>query len=107
MLGYEVIVPQEFVCCGLTWHSTGQLSMTRRVLEHSAKVFAPYIEEGLTVVALEPSCTVMLQHDATTQSTDPLVKQLSQATRSFAQVVARRSPPLWSRASSPPRPGAR
>lgn len=62
--------------------------MTRRVLEHSAKVFAPYIEEGLTVVALEPSCTVMLQHDAPTQSKDPLVAQLSAATRSFAQVVA-------------------
>lgn len=107
MLGYEVIVPQEFVCCGLTWHSTGQLSMTRRVLEHSAKVFAPYIEESLTVVALEPSCTVMLQHDATTQSTDPLVKQLSQATRSFAQVVAPKIAALVEKASSPPKLGAR
>ena len=106
MLGYEVIVPQEFVCCGLTWHSTGQLSMTRRVLEHSAKVFAPYIEEGLTVVALEPSCTVMLQHDATTQSTDPLVKQLSQATRSFAQVVAPKIAALVEKGQLTPQAGS-
>lgn len=88
MLGYEVIIPDGFVCCGLTWHSTGQLAMTRRVLEHSARVLKPYLDQGLQVVALEPSCTVMLQHDATTQTADPAVRELAEATHTFAEIVA-------------------
>lgn len=87
-LGFHVIVPDEFVCCGLTWHSTGQLDMTRRVLEHSAKVFEPYISQGLEVVAIEPSCTTMLQHDAVSQTRDPRVAELAKATKSFSEVVA-------------------
>ena len=87
-LGFHVIVPDEFVCCGLTWHSTGQLDMTRRVLEHSAKVFEPYISQGLEVVAIEPSCTTMLQHDAVSQTRDPRVAELAKAAKSFSEVVA-------------------
>lgn len=90
LLGFEVIVPQEFVCCGLTWHSTGQLDMTRRMLEHSAKVFKPYLDEGLPVVALEPSCKVMLQHESAGQTADQEVARLAQATVSFAEIVAPR-----------------
>ncbi len=88
LLGYEVIIPQDFVCCGLTWHSTGQLGMTKRVLEHSARVLSPYLEQGLNVVALEPSCTSMLQHDAVAQSSSPDLHKLAQSTLSFAQAVA-------------------
>lgn len=87
-LGFRVIIPQEFVCCGLTWHSTGQLDMTRKVLEHSAKVFEPYIAQGLDVVAIEPSCTTMLQHDAVSQTSDPRVARLAAAVKSFSEVVA-------------------
>ncbi|GAA1180178.1 putative FAD-linked oxidoreductase [Corynebacterium glaucum] len=90
MLGYEVIIPQDFVCCGLTWHSTGQLEMTRRVLEHSAKIFKPYLDQGYPVVALEPSCKVMLQHESATQTADPEVARLAGATISFAEAAAPR-----------------
>ena len=62
--------------------------MTRRVLEHSAHVLKPYLDQGLQVVALEPSCTVMLQHDATTQTADPAVRELAEATHTFAEIVA-------------------
>lgn len=52
-LGYRVEIPQEFVCCGLTWHSTGQLGMTQRVLAQTAKVMAPYLDRGLRSEAVE------------------------------------------------------
>lgn len=87
-LGYDVEVPREFVCCGLTWHSTGQLGMTRRVLERSAKVMAPYLDRGLTVVGVEPSCTVMLAEEITELTDDPDVARLREATRPWASLVA-------------------
>lgn len=87
-LGYTVEIPDAFVCCGLTWHSTGQLGMTRRVLEHTAKVMKPYLDRGLPVVGLEPSCTVMLSREITGLSGDPDLARLSGATTSWAAVVA-------------------
>ena len=87
-LGYNVEIPQEFVCCGLTWHSTGQLDMTQRVLKQTAKVMQPYLDRGLTVIGIEPSCTVMLTGEATELSDDPVITQLANATVSFAEFVA-------------------
>ena len=89
-LGFNVIVPDGFVCCGLTWHSTGQLTMAKKVLEHSAEVLEPYLDRGLTVVGVEPSCTVMLEHESTELSASPQIARLARQTRSFAQTVAPR-----------------
>ncbi|WP_460490510.1 FAD-binding and (Fe-S)-binding domain-containing protein, partial [Corynebacterium nasicanis] len=89
-LGFQIIIPREFVCCGLTWHSTGQLNTARRVLERSARVLRPYLDQGLTVVGLEPSCTVMLSHEATELSADPDVARLAELITPFAEVVSPR-----------------
>ncbi|GAB2505063.1 putative FAD-linked oxidoreductase [Corynebacterium atrinae] len=89
-LGFDVIIPPEFVCCGLTWHSTGQLTTARKVLRHSAQVMRPYLDEGLPVIGLEPSCTVMLQREATELSDDVDVARLSAAVIPFADVIAPR-----------------
>ncbi|WP_313547687.1 FAD-binding and (Fe-S)-binding domain-containing protein [Corynebacterium sp.] len=87
-LGYRVEIPQEFVCCGLTWHSTGQLDMTQRVLKQTAKVMKPYMDRGLTVIGIEPSCTTMLTGEATELSDDRAIHQLANSTVSFAEFVA-------------------
>jgi FAD/FMN-containing dehydrogenase/Fe-S oxidoreductase len=87
-LGCNVEIPQEFVCCGLTWHSTGQLDMTKRVLKQTAKVMQPYLDRGLTVIGVEPSCTVMLHKEATELSDDPAIAKLAQSTVSFVEFVA-------------------
>jgi FAD/FMN-containing dehydrogenase/Fe-S oxidoreductase len=62
--GYHVVVPEGTVCCGLTWISTGQLGMARRVLLRSLRTLGPLLREGLPVVGLEPSCTSVLRDDA-------------------------------------------
>ncbi|GAA5183058.1 FAD-binding and (Fe-S)-binding domain-containing protein [Rugosimonospora acidiphila] len=61
--GFEVIVPRSTVCCGLTWISTGQLSVAEKVARHSLDVLIPYLREGLQVVGLEPSCTSVMRSD--------------------------------------------
>lgn len=93
-LGYTVVIPQQFVCCGLTWHSTGQLDMVKRVLRQTAKVMKPYLDRGLPVIGVEPSCTVMLQHEAAELCDDPtygaVIKNLARNTHSFSESIAKR-----------------
>jgi Fe-S oxidoreductase len=59
--GYAVQIPQEPVCCGLTWISTGQLDGARRQLRRT--LTALDAEGDLPIVGLEPSCTAVLRHD--------------------------------------------
>ncbi|BFV55492.1 FAD-binding and (Fe-S)-binding domain-containing protein [Kitasatospora sp. CMC57] len=58
-LGYTVRLPDGPVCCGLTWHSTGQLGIARRVLRRSLAAIPP----GLPVLGLDPSCTATLREE--------------------------------------------
>ena len=54
--------PVEGLCCGLTWISTGQLGVARRVLRATVARLA---RTGTgPVVVLEPSCAAALRHDA-------------------------------------------
>jgi Fe-S oxidoreductase len=62
--GWRVIVPEQPLCCGLTWISTGQLATARRVLRRTVDALAPYLRRGVRVVGLEPSCTAVFRSDA-------------------------------------------
>jgi Fe-S oxidoreductase len=46
------------VCCGLTWVSTGQLSVARKVMRRTVRVLG-----DAPVVGLEPSCLSALRED--------------------------------------------
>src|SRR5699024_3898539 len=61
--GFDVVLPNRNVCCGLTWFSTGQLDIARRVLRHTLRVLRPYLEAGYRVVGLEPSCVALFRSD--------------------------------------------
>ncbi|GAA2398935.1 FAD-binding and (Fe-S)-binding domain-containing protein [Actinomadura vinacea] len=88
-LGYRVLMPPGRVCCGLTWHSTGQLRVTQRVLRQTLDVLEPALNAGLPVVGLEPSCTVMLRDEATELlPDDPRSEQLASSTVTLAELVA-------------------
>ncbi|MFC7331026.1 FAD-binding and (Fe-S)-binding domain-containing protein [Marinactinospora rubrisoli] len=62
--GFHVRVPGAALCCGLTWISTGQLGVARRVLRRTVAALRDEISAGLPVVGLEPSCTAVLRSDA-------------------------------------------
>ena len=88
-LGYRVVLPEGPVCCGLTWHSTGQLTAARRVLARSLSALEPHLEAGRTIIGLEPSCTVVLRDEATELlPDDPRAPLLAAQTRTFAEFVA-------------------
>jgi Fe-S oxidoreductase len=62
--GWGVTMPTDHLCCGLTWISTGQLDVARRVLRRTARHLAAHVRRGGLVVGLEPSCTAVFRADA-------------------------------------------
>ena len=62
--GFEVVLPRGPVCCGLTWISTGQLGVAKRVLRRSLRSLDEYLRAGVPVVGLEPSCLAVFRHEA-------------------------------------------
>jgi Fe-S oxidoreductase len=52
--GFQVRVPRQPMCCGLTWISTGQLDIARRVLMRTVGILRDEIRAGTPVVGLEP-----------------------------------------------------
>jgi Fe-S oxidoreductase len=91
--GWRVIVPRQPLCCGLTWISTGQLSVARRVLRRTVRVLAPYLRRGVRVVGLEPSCTAVFRSDARElMPGDQDVARLREQTVTLAELLAHHTP---------------
>ncbi len=87
-LGFRVVLPPRQVCCGLTWHSTGQLTTARRKLRRTLATLRAHLRSGHTVVGLEPSCTVMLRDEAARLlPDDPDAALLRSATTTLAEFV--------------------
>ncbi|HEX7354905.1 MAG TPA: FAD-linked oxidase C-terminal domain-containing protein [Mycobacteriales bacterium] len=86
--GYAVAVPTQPLCCGLTWVSTGQLGIARRVLRRTASALAPYLDRGARVVGLEPSCTAVFRSDGRELlPRDRSVRRLGERTVTLAELL--------------------
>ncbi|WP_269048538.1 (Fe-S)-binding protein [Paenarthrobacter sp. Z7-10] len=102
--GWRVVVPQDPVCCGLTWISTGQLDIAKKVLRRTVQVLSPYLQAGTLILGLEPSCTAVFRSDAEELFlSDPDVQRLRQQTVTLAEVLTQHTegwqpPPLARRA---------
>jgi FAD/FMN-containing dehydrogenase/Fe-S oxidoreductase len=87
--GYDVVLPDRGGCCGLTWVSTGQLGVARKVLRRTLSVLKPYLDAGYEVAGLEPSCTALFRGDlAALLPGDPTAELLAERTRTFAELLA-------------------
>ncbi|MGK9465197.1 FAD-binding and (Fe-S)-binding domain-containing protein (plasmid) [Streptomyces sp. G6] len=90
--GFRVKVPEAAVCCGLTWISTGQLNVAKRVLGHTIDVLREDLRRGTPVVGLEPSCTAVFRADAAELlPKDPDIERLREQTRTLAELLAERA----------------
>jgi Fe-S oxidoreductase len=96
-----VEIPAKAVCCGLTWISTGQLDVAKRVLTKTLRTLEPHLAAGTPIVGLEPSCTSVLRQDAARllagggagQPADDdlvaLARRLGELTVTFAELLDR------------------
>jgi len=99
--GWTVTIPTEPVCCGLTWISTGQLGVARRVLRRTVSALAPHVRSGALVLGLEPSCTAVFRADARELlGYDEDVERLRRQTVTLAELLHSHTPgwepPRWS-----------
>ncbi|MGR6320213.1 FAD-binding and (Fe-S)-binding domain-containing protein [Micromonospora soli] len=91
--GWRVRVPEKPVCCGLTWISTGQLGVAKRVLQRTVDVLRPHLRAGTRVVGLEPSCTAVFRGDAHELfPADEDVGKLRRQTVTLAELLHQHSP---------------
>lgn len=88
--GYRVSVPPRGVCCGLTWISTGQLDGARRQMRATAKALEPFVDRGMAIVGLEPSCTAVLRSELPELLRDEdsqLAQRIAAQVRTLAEVL--------------------
>ena len=91
--GFEVCVPTQPVCCGLTWISTGQLDIAAAVLRRTLRVLRNEIRAGTPVVGLEPSCTAVFRSDGPDLlDGDEDMRRLSKQTSTLAELLTERAP---------------
>jgi len=94
--GLEVVLAGPGACCGLTWISTGQLDAARQRLRGTLDVLSPYVDAGLPVVGLEPSCTAALRGDLPELlADDPRAARVSSAVRTLAEMLQERVAAGW------------
>ncbi len=91
--GWRVIVPSGTVCCGLTWVSTGQLDIAKKVLLRTVGVLRPHLRAGTRIVGLEPSCTATFRSDAKELFPDDAdVDKLVNQTVTLAELLGQHTP---------------
>ena len=81
----EVVFPE---CCGMPQLEQGDLDSVAGRAHRVAEEMAPWIEKGYDIVALIPSCALMLKFEwPLILPEDPAVKRLSQATKDITQYI--------------------
>src|SRR5581483_2903131 len=61
--GYQVIVPEQSLCCGRPLYDYGFLDLAEKLLRDILDSLRPQIEAGIPVVALEPSCAAVFRDE--------------------------------------------
>lgn len=89
-VGYEVRLLERPQCCGLTWISTGQLDTAATLVAAAIDQLHPYVEAGVPVVGLEPSCLAVLRTDALELVDDPRAAEVASGVFTIAELLASR-----------------
>jgi FAD/FMN-containing dehydrogenase/Fe-S oxidoreductase len=63
--GYQVVVPEQSLCCGRPLYDHGMLATAERLLRQILKTLEPEIIAGTPIVGLEPSCVAVFRDELT------------------------------------------
>ena len=80
--GYDVILPPPAdggrpICCGRTFLSVGLVEEARVEARRVMETLRPYVERGVPVVGLEPSCLLTVRDEYPAMLHDPSVTKLA------------------------------
>ncbi len=68
-LGIEVLAPEQ-ECCGMPELGTGNIEKTTKTVDRNVKRLLPLVDAGYTLVAMSPSCSLMLRQEYAHYATD-------------------------------------
>jgi len=63
--GYQVVVPEQSLCCGRPLYDFGMLDTAERLLRQILQTLEPEIIAGTPIVGLEPSCVAVFRDELT------------------------------------------
>ena len=91
--GCEVLVLTESLCCGRPLYDFGMLSRAKDLLRLSLDTLAPYLEEQVPIVVLEPSCAAVFRDELLNLfPRDQRVERLSEQTYLLSEFLTKRAP---------------
>ncbi|MCO6003697.1 FAD-binding oxidoreductase [Actinoallomurus purpureus] len=83
------------LCCGLTWVSTGQLGIARRVMARTVRALDEGPDADLPIVLPEPSCAAALRHDAPALLGTEAARRVAARIRTFAGALSELADADW------------
>jgi FAD/FMN-containing dehydrogenase/Fe-S oxidoreductase len=93
--GFCVRVLEQTVCCGRPYYDYGLLQAARRALRRVMEATAPYMEQGVPVVGLEPSCVSVLREELPNLfPADPRARRLASQAFMFSEFLTRQPSPV-------------
>jgi len=77
------------LCCGRTFLSIGKVDEARREAERTVAALAPYVERGLPVLGLEPSCLLSFRDEIPSLVRSETARQVAANALLFEEFLAR------------------
>jgi Fe-S oxidoreductase len=92
--GYRVHLPLPLgsrrpLCCGRTFLSVGQVDQARREAEHTVAVLQSYLDAGIPIVGLEPSCILGFRDEIPAILKNDAARQLAENAFMFEEFLVR------------------
>ena len=93
--GYDVRQPRlagRPPCCGRTFLNVGLIDEARVELDRTTRAFAPFIDRGVPIVGLEPSCLLTLRDELPALSPGGRASATARHAKLFAELLAEDGP---------------
>jgi Fe-S oxidoreductase len=93
--GYRVHLPTPAdgssrpLCCGRTFLSVGLVDQARREAERTLAALAPYVERGVPVIGLEPSCLLGFRDEIPAMLPGDAARRVADHALTFEEFLAR------------------
>jgi FAD/FMN-containing dehydrogenase/Fe-S oxidoreductase len=76
------------VCCGRTFLAVGKVDQAQREAEAAVAALAPFVERGVPVIGLEPSCILTFRDEIPALLKSDLARRVADSTMLFEEFLA-------------------
>jgi FAD/FMN-containing dehydrogenase/Fe-S oxidoreductase len=91
--GFQVLIAPKYVCCGRPLYDQGMLDRAKQRLVEAMNTFGPYVERGIPLVGLEPSCILTYRDELPKLfPKDPRARMLAEHSFMLDEFLAREAP---------------